>query len=113
VIDGFVIHVRRVTSDVRAFQPGAPHAGAIINNLDNALTSAGQNAQLATPWYFDQVLPFDVTLFGANEYGAMCAAKGVKTEFSGLSRNRNPSEPSTASERRGHASNQLILSGKW
>ncbi len=50
-------------------------AGATIDQLDNSLTSAGQNMQLATPWYSDQVLPFDVTLSGANEYGAMCAAK--------------------------------------
>jgi hypothetical protein len=50
-------------------------ASATIDQLDTALTSAGQNAQLATPWYSDQVLPFDVTLSGANEYGAMCAAK--------------------------------------
>lgn len=49
--------------------------GATIDQLDTALTSAGQNAQMATPWYSDQVLPFDVTLSGANEYGAMCAAK--------------------------------------
>jgi hypothetical protein len=50
-------------------------AGATINQFDTSLTAAGQNAQLATPWYSDQVLPFDVTLSGANEYGAMCAAK--------------------------------------
>ena len=49
--------------------------GATIDQLDTSLTSAGQNSQLATPWYSDQVLPFDVTLSGANEYGAMCAAK--------------------------------------
>ena len=36
---------------------------------------AGGLNELATPWYSDQVLPFDVTLSGANEYGAMCAAK--------------------------------------
>jgi hypothetical protein len=53
-----------------------PSIGATINTLDTqTLTSAGQNAQLATPWYSDQVLPFDITLSGANEYGAMCAAK--------------------------------------
>ena len=50
-------------------------ASATIDQLDTTLTSAGQNTQLATPWYSDQVLPFDVTLSGANEYGAMCAAK--------------------------------------
>lgn len=43
--------------------------------LDNALVNATQNKQLATPWYSDQVLPFDITLSGANEMGAMCAAR--------------------------------------
>lgn len=37
-------------------------ASATIDALDTTLTSAGQNAQLATPWYSDQILPFDVTL---------------------------------------------------
>jgi hypothetical protein len=31
------------------------NAGATINQLDTSLTSAGQNAQLATPWYSDQI----------------------------------------------------------
>jgi hypothetical protein len=43
--------------------------------LDNSLVNATAGKQLATPWYSDQVLPFDITLSGANEYGAMCAAK--------------------------------------
>ena len=42
-----------------------------------------------TPWYADQILPFDVTLAGANEYGAMTACKifGVEilNEGSGMS----------------------------
>ncbi len=51
-------------------------ANATINALDSqTITAAGQQSQLATPWYSDQVMPFDVTLSGANEYGAMCAAK--------------------------------------
>ncbi len=62
------------SSVVRGPGASAP-AGATINALDTPLTSAGQNSQIATPWYSDQVLPFDVTLSGANEYGAMCAAK--------------------------------------
>jgi hypothetical protein len=41
------------------------------------------------PWYSDQVLPFDVTLAGANEYGAMACAKifGIEilNEGSGVS----------------------------
>ena len=53
-----------------------PSIGSTINNLDAmTFTSTGQQKQVATPWYSDQVLPFDITLSGANEYGAMCAAK--------------------------------------
>jgi hypothetical protein len=53
-----------------------PSIASTINALDaQTITSAGQNSQIASPWYSDQVLPFDVTLSGANEYGAMCAAK--------------------------------------
>jgi hypothetical protein len=56
-----------------------PSIGSTIDALDNSLVSAGQNKQLATPWYSDQVLPFDITLSGANEYGAMCAARSQLT----------------------------------
>ena len=61
-----------------------------INYLDTQTISAvGQSNVVATPWYSDQILPFDVTLSGANEYGAMCAAKifGVEVlnESSGIS----------------------------
>lgn len=49
----------------------------------------GGLSELATPWYSDQILPFDITLAGTNEYGAMTAAKifGVEilNEGSGIS----------------------------
>ena len=32
---------------------------------------SAQTSEEVAPWYSDQVLPFDVTLAGANEYGAM------------------------------------------
>jgi hypothetical protein len=52
------------------------NAGATIDQLDSIpQTSAGQNQEVVMPWYSDQILPFDVTIAGANEYGAMCAAK--------------------------------------
>jgi hypothetical protein len=55
---------------------------AQVTNLDNMWT-------LATPSYSDQVLPFNVTLTGANEYGAMTAGKilGIEilNEGSGMS----------------------------
>ena len=53
-----------------------PSIASTISAMDaQTITSASGNSQLATPWYSDQVLPFDITLSGANEYGAMCAAK--------------------------------------
>ena len=52
------------------------NAGSTIDQLDSIpQTAAGQNQEVVMPWYSDQILPFDVTIAGANEYGGMCAAK--------------------------------------
>lgn len=40
-----------------------------VNELD--IAQAGAQKEAATPWYADQVPPFDVTLSAANEYGAV------------------------------------------
>ena len=46
-----------------------PSVAATINQIDlQSLTEVGGNSQLATPWYSDQILPFDITIAGANEY---------------------------------------------
>jgi hypothetical protein len=53
-----------------------PYIGATIDQLDGMSTPAvGGWTELATPWYSDQILPFDITLAAANEYGAMAGAK--------------------------------------
>lgn len=53
-----------------------PSISSTIDQLDQiTITNTGSDKELATPWYSDQILPFDITLTGANEYGAMCAAK--------------------------------------
>jgi hypothetical protein len=53
-----------------------PSIGATIDQIDNlSLSEVGGDKELASPWYSDQILPFDVTIAGANEYGAMAAAK--------------------------------------
>jgi hypothetical protein len=67
-----------------------PAIGSTIDALDNlTLSEVGGSSQLATPWYSDQVLPFDITLSANNEYGANTAAKifGVEilNEGSGIS----------------------------
>lgn len=53
-----------------------PSIGSTIDQLDNlSVTEVGSTKELANPWYSDQILPFDITIAGANEYGAMAAAK--------------------------------------
>jgi hypothetical protein len=50
--------------------------GSTIDQLDTIeLSDVGSLNELATPWYSDQILPFDITLCGVNEYGASAAAK--------------------------------------
>ncbi len=63
--------------------------GDTIDKLDTQVSDIYGLNELAEPAYSDQVLPFDITLAGANEYGAMCACKilGVEilNEGSGIS----------------------------
>lgn len=42
--------------------------------------------EIALPWYEDQVLPFDITIAAANEYGAAASSKlyGVEILNSGF-----------------------------
>lgn len=49
---------------------------ATIEELDNIPLSEVQGfKEPALPWYSDQVLPFDITVAAANEYGAAASAK--------------------------------------
>jgi hypothetical protein len=49
---------------------------ATTDELDNIPLSEVQGfKEPALPWYSDQVLPFDVTIAAANEYGAAASAK--------------------------------------
>lgn len=52
-----------------------------IDKLDMVVSDVYGMNRLSAPWYSDQVLPFDITLAGANEYGAMCAAKILGVEI--------------------------------
>ena len=62
---------------------------SVTSDLDNQITNIDNLWSLATPSYSDQVLPFNVTLTGANEYGAMTCGKilGIEilNEGSGIS----------------------------
>jgi hypothetical protein len=54
---------------------------SISADLDNQITNIDSMWSLATPSYSDQVLPFNVTLSGANEYGAMTVGKILGIEI--------------------------------
>ncbi len=54
----------------------SPSIGATIDSLEElTLSSVGGLSELATPWYSDQILPFDITLAASNEYGAAAGAR--------------------------------------
>ena len=64
--------------------------GATIDQFDGQQISAVSGfKEEASPWYSDQILPFDITLAGTNEEGAACCMKitGVEilNEGSGVS----------------------------
>ena len=54
-------------------------AGTVTGDLQaTPLTAVGNLAEVASPkssWFSDQVLPFDVTLAAANEYGALAVMR--------------------------------------
>jgi hypothetical protein len=66
-----------------------PSIGSTIDQMDYQVNEVGATSEESEAWYSDQVLPFDVTLAVANEYGAMACAKifGVEilNEGSGVS----------------------------
>ena len=73
-----------------SFQIGTKdNVASTIDKLDTEVSDIYSLHKPALASYADQVLPFDITLAGANEYGAMTAAKilGVEilNEGSGIS----------------------------
>ncbi len=54
---------------------GTPASATIEQSADTPLSSASGFKALATPWASDQILPFDITLAGCNEYGAAASMK--------------------------------------
>ena len=63
-----------------------PAVSGTIDQLDNIpISEVSSLKEIASPWYADQVLPFDVTLTGNNEMGAATAMRifGVEILNSG------------------------------
>ena len=75
-VSGSAIFQANITRDV------GPTLGASISAIDQEqLNQVGGLAELAVPWYSDQILPFDITLAASNEYGAMAGAKILGVEI--------------------------------
>lgn len=52
-----------------------PINGLVDTNDNTPLSTVQGFKQTATPWYTDQMLPFDITIAAANEYGAAASSK--------------------------------------
>jgi hypothetical protein len=62
--------------------PGVTAAEApSLSQQETALTSINSDQIVMSPFYADQVPPFDVTLAAANEYGDLAAAGIIGVEF--------------------------------
>lgn len=64
-------------------------AGSPVHEAESSLTSAASDQKLHPPFYADQIPPFNVTMVGANEYGALMkmfvAGCEILNEGSGVS----------------------------
>lgn len=57
------------------------YPGASVQNQESDISSVGQDQMAAKPWYPDQILPFDIVLTAANEYGALALMKVLGVEL--------------------------------
>ena len=46
-----------------------------IQGQESPIDAVGADHQTAPPWYADQIIPFDITLAAANEYGALAVMR--------------------------------------
>ena len=78
-LDGSVTSVSELLSDF----------GSVVSDGANEEDLGSEMSEVATPMYADQLLPFDVTLVGANEYGNSMAMRifclEILNEGSGMS----------------------------
>ena len=60
--------------------------GAAAQNQESDISTVGQDMVAATPWYPDQILPFDIVLSATNEYGMLSIMKilGIELMNSGF-----------------------------
>lgn len=49
--------------------------GSAVQDQESALSTVGSDQEAAAPWYADQILPFDITLAAASEYGALAVMR--------------------------------------
>lgn len=57
------------------------YPGAAAQSQESDISAVGEDMVAAKPWYADQVLPFDVVLTAANEYGTLTIMKIIGIEL--------------------------------
>lgn len=56
-------------------------AADAVQNQESPISTVGGDQALASPWYADQIPPFDITLAAANEYGHLATMAVVGSEI--------------------------------
>lgn len=70
-----------LNSVVTTFGVTNPPGTVDVFGTESELTTSTSDQQLATPWYADQVPPFDIVLVANNEYGASAKMKLIGVEI--------------------------------
>jgi hypothetical protein len=55
--------------------------GSAVQDQESLLTSVASDQTASPAWYMDQILPFDITLAAASEYGALAVMRIHGVEF--------------------------------
>lgn len=60
---------------IRAGEGSTRQIGSSVETQETLAATVGGDQRAVLPWYADQILPFDITLGAANEYGALAVMR--------------------------------------
>ena len=74
----FTVDASRISENATAndiISASTRQVDSAVEDQETNFGSVSSDQEIATPWYSDQLLPFDVTLAGANEYGSLAVMR--------------------------------------
>lgn len=60
---------------IRAGEGSTRQIGSPVSEQESLAATVGGDQKAVLPWYADQILPFDITLAAANEYGSLAVMR--------------------------------------